>query len=81
MESMDETLEYLGLEKKYLQIFKNSLLKAVIWIVMICILIIIEFYFFKQMFNSTQSLHIIYLMQYPVQMNSIVDFTFTSIVK
>ena len=81
MELLDEALESLGVENTYQKIFINLMLKIVIWLVMIGTVITFDLYFLTQLLDLVKCLHMCYLIHYPIQLNSVVDFSFTAIVK
>lgn len=81
IELVDEAFETLGLSNNYREIFINSVLKILTWIVMISFVILFDAYFLMQTLNLSQCLHVCYLLHYPVQLNCVIDLTFSSLVK
>ncbi|XP_051172656.1 uncharacterized protein LOC127288976 [Leptopilina boulardi] len=80
LESLDEALEYLGLPNKYREIFINAVRKVIIWVIVIIILIYYDLNLFLSKYDLHTSLNLIYLFHFPLHLNSVVDFTFSSLV-
>ncbi|XP_033231711.1 uncharacterized protein LOC117182715 [Belonocnema kinseyi] len=81
LELLDEALENLGIPNNYRAILINCWIKTFIWITMIVVVISFDIHFLIQRFDFGTCLHLCYLLHYPIHLNSVVDFTFTSILK
>ncbi|XP_033209796.1 putative gustatory receptor 28b [Belonocnema kinseyi] len=80
LEQLDVALERLGLPNNYHKIFINTMIKAAMWLITIVVLVANDIQFLLSKFDWLKSLHIMYMIHCPLHLNSVVDFTFTSLV-
>ncbi|XP_043466048.1 putative gustatory receptor 28b [Leptopilina heterotoma] len=80
LESLDGALENVGIPHKYRRIFISSMKKLFIWLLMAVSLIYSDLNLFLTMYDMSSSLNLLYLFHFPLQLNSVVDFTFTALV-